>query len=299
MNLNLVKRNIKELGRDLEYYRYLYFYENGKSIDIINELEKYQNEDGGFGNALEPDIRMPHSSATATSVAFQIMKEINYKNCDNIVKSTIKYLENTFDYDNKRWYAANEKVNDFPRAPWWDFLEDEKMTVIDYSFGNPTAELVGFLLDHKDKIKKIDIEKQKDLLIEKLIEKDNANSEHEIYSYLRLYNSLNEKDKKKIYLPLYEAINSLVVYDESKWKEYVPQPVHFLQVVEDNEYFGIKKEELLKNLEYISEQIRKYGYLKINFEWGRMKKDFEIAKNEWVGIFTLQALKALDKFNYL
>jgi hypothetical protein len=39
--------------------------------------------------------------------------------------------------------------------------------------------------------------------------------------------------------------------------------------------------------------------MKINFEWGRMPKDFEKAKKEWIGVFTLQALLALDKFNYL
>jgi hypothetical protein len=173
------------------------------------------------------------------------------------------------------------------------------MTVIDYSFGNPTAEILGFLLEHKDKLKRIKIEDEKDNAINQFIEKENYNSEHEVYSYLRMYNKLSDKDKNLIKPYLEEAIMSLVTYDQLKWGEYVPQPVHFLQIVDDKEYFGIKREELLKNLEYISQNIKKDGYLKINFEWGRMPKEFEKAKKEWIGVFTLQALLALDKFNYL
>jgi hypothetical protein len=216
-----------------------------------------------------------------------------------MLDKTIDYLENTFNYDEHRWYAASSKVNEYPRAPWWDFDEEKNMTVIDYSFGNPTAELLGFLLEHKDKLKEINIEEEKDYTIKKFVDKENYNSEHEVYSYLRMYNKLSDEDKKIIKPYLDEAIMSLVTYDQAKWGEYVPQPVHFLQIVDDKEYFGIKREELLKNLEYISQNIRKDGYMKINFEWGRMPKDFEKAKKEWIGVFTLQALLALDKFNYL
>lgn len=298
MNYREAKNSIKDFGRDLEYYRYLYIFEDGKSIDVVNELKKYQNEDGGFGNALESDMRMPFSSPIATSVAFQIMNEINYENCDEIIEKAIEYLENTFNYQKHRWYAANEKINDYPRAPWWDYDNEKKMTVIDYSFGNPTAEILGYLIKQKNKLKKIDIEKEKNYTMRMFIEKENYNSEHEIYCYLRMYNNLNKVDKEKIKPHLENAISSLVVYDQSKWKEYVPQPVHFLEIVEDNEYFGIKKEELLKNLEYISQSIRRDGYMKINFEWGRMPKEFEKAKKEWIGVFTLKTLKTLEKFNY-
>ena len=299
MNLRIVERNIKAIGRELEKARYDYFFSDGKSENIVDELKKYQNEDGGFGNALESDIRMPNSSAIATSVALQIMNEIKYENCEDFLDKTIQYLENTFNYDEHRWYAVPSKVNEFPRAPWWDFDEEKNMTVIDYSFGNPTAEILGFLLEHKDKLKRINIEEEKDYTINQFIGKENYNSEHEVYSYLGMYNKLSDKDKNWIKPYLDEAIISLVTYDQAKWGEYVPQPVHFLQIVDDKEYFGIKREELLKNLEYISQNIRKDGYMKINFEWGRMPKEFEKAKNEWIGVFTLQALLALDKFNYL
>ena len=36
---------------------------------------RFQNDDGGFGRALEPDFRLPASSAIATAVGFQYLRE--------------------------------------------------------------------------------------------------------------------------------------------------------------------------------------------------------------------------------
>lgn len=52
---NFIYRN----ARPLDFARWQYHFENGRAEDAINVLSHYQNEDGGFGHALEPDFRMP------------------------------------------------------------------------------------------------------------------------------------------------------------------------------------------------------------------------------------------------
>lgn len=40
---------------------------------VVDALRAYQNDDGGFGHALEPDVRCPASLPLATEVALQVM----------------------------------------------------------------------------------------------------------------------------------------------------------------------------------------------------------------------------------
>ncbi|MGY5853921.1 MAG: hypothetical protein RTU92_10170 [Candidatus Thorarchaeota archaeon] len=43
---------------------------HGSKEAVEDELAKYQNTDGGFGNAIEPDFRLRASSPMATSVGW-------------------------------------------------------------------------------------------------------------------------------------------------------------------------------------------------------------------------------------
>ena len=40
---------------------------------VLTTLAAYQNDDGGFGQALEPDVRGPHSETTATLTALELL----------------------------------------------------------------------------------------------------------------------------------------------------------------------------------------------------------------------------------
>lgn len=51
--------------------RYQWF--GGSEDDVISALAAYQNDDGGFGNRLEPDIHHPSSNAFAARIAMQYM----------------------------------------------------------------------------------------------------------------------------------------------------------------------------------------------------------------------------------
>ena len=57
--------------------RWNYLFENGSKEDVASVLKTYQNDDGGFANALEPDCWNINSTPLQTWVATQIIKEIN------------------------------------------------------------------------------------------------------------------------------------------------------------------------------------------------------------------------------
>ena len=80
-------------ARPLDIARWKYLFENGSEEDILIALSVYQNEDGGFGNALEPDYWNPNSSPVQTWVATEIIKEINLNDKNHpIIQGILNYL---------------------------------------------------------------------------------------------------------------------------------------------------------------------------------------------------------------
>lgn len=49
-------------ARPLDLARWQYHFEGGSKEAVLTTLAAYQNEDGGFGHALEPDSWNPNSS---------------------------------------------------------------------------------------------------------------------------------------------------------------------------------------------------------------------------------------------
>src|SRR5215469_13791066 len=75
--LMVIQSYLQEHARKLDLALYEYFFGGASPQLVLNELATYQNADGGFGKALEPDLRLPDSSALATVVAFQYVSLIN------------------------------------------------------------------------------------------------------------------------------------------------------------------------------------------------------------------------------
>lgn len=45
---------------------------------MLTYLQAYQNQDGGFGHALEPDSWNPNSTPIQTATAIEILEEIHF-----------------------------------------------------------------------------------------------------------------------------------------------------------------------------------------------------------------------------
>jgi hypothetical protein len=88
---------------------------------VLGELSKFQNDDGGFGHAMEPGIRMPNSSPLCSSVAFQVLRELEVSDDREIVHSAIGYFANSYQPKIGGWDPTGPDVHDYDRARWWDY----------------------------------------------------------------------------------------------------------------------------------------------------------------------------------
>ncbi len=262
---------------------------------ILDELRWYQNGDGGFGKGIEPDFLLPLSSPLATSVGFRYI--LNLKNVDPspVAEHAIGYLEKTFVSERKGWYAVPEDVNDFPHAPWWHCDEETGITVIDRSWGNPSAEIIGYLCRYRKFLKKLDPDELVEIAAEHLGSIDKFVSEHEVYCYVRLFESLPEDLSERFRDKLTEAVTSIVRPNRKDWDEYVPKPLDFVQK-RDSFRFGMTDDQMDVQLDYLVETLELNGFIEPVWSWGAYPDEWTRSKKVWTGILTLRALISLDEF---
>ena len=65
-------------ARPLDIARWQYHFDGGSKEAVLTALAAYQNEDGGFGHALEPDCWNPNSAPIQTWTATEVLREIDF-----------------------------------------------------------------------------------------------------------------------------------------------------------------------------------------------------------------------------
>lgn len=136
-------------ARLLDRLRFAYFFEGGSKTDVLEALKAYQNEDGGFGHALEPDIRCPQSQPVPTEYALHIMDELEVFD-QGILEGIVRYIR-SITLPEGGVPLAFRGLMAYPHAPWWKTEDDTAANI------NPTGQIMGFLLK-QDAIKGLDQE---------------------------------------------------------------------------------------------------------------------------------------------
>lgn len=277
---------IKEKGRMIDYYLVKGLLENTDK-DIMNELKKYQNEDNGFGNSLEPDIRLPESSVVCTNMAVQILEQIKDQSLtEELREKIVAYYETAYIEELGRWRMVDEKVDSYPRAIWWNYE-----SVDSFTYGNPNPEIIGFLYQNMKYLKKININTEINKVI-KYIESDFKTevTMHSIISMLHFYKKMDKDVKYLIKEKLQKIINKELDEVNGNWNEYGLEP-YKISII-DKRFLDSRRDEYNQNLLFNKELIMK-GLMKPNWNWYQFEEVFNQCKNEWNGYLTFNVLKAL------
>src|SRR5258706_12410408 len=78
-------------ARLIERYLFTCLFDNGSKEPVLAALRAYQNKDGGFGNALEPDKRCPSSQPQDIEITLHILDAINAID-DPMMLRAVNYL---------------------------------------------------------------------------------------------------------------------------------------------------------------------------------------------------------------
>lgn len=290
------KRWILENGRPLEKALMKFHFDSESSQRGIDALKTFQNKDGGFGNAIEPDLRTSASSILGTSIAFQVLRSLMDENKDlNIVKSAIQFILKNYNETDQSWRIIPNEAENLPHAPWWN------QTGREGNFQgfhlNPTAEILGYLYDYKDFVS----DEMLWTLSARVLNGLKSLREIEMHDFLcckRLFESNNLVDtfRQEVESELIRLLDSCIVKDSAKWGGYGLRP---LQVADspDSVFFNKLQESVEENLDYEVDTQDSSGVWFPTWSWGdNFPDEWNKAKKEWMGIVTLDKLNLLRKF---
>jgi hypothetical protein len=103
-------------ARLLDRHRLAVLLHDAPVAPVLASLRAYRNPDGGFGHALEPDVRGPNSEPTATLAALEVLAEIAALD-DPLVAGAAAWVGSISDPDGGVPFVMPEAAS-HPRAPW-------------------------------------------------------------------------------------------------------------------------------------------------------------------------------------
>lgn len=284
MKMEEARKFIYRNARPLDLARWKFLFENGSQEEVLKALAVYQNEDGGFGHGLEPDCLNPNSSPIQTWVATEIIKEVKLDNGDHpMIQGILGYLGETEDFDGHIWANTIETNNDYPHAPWWDYLRAEEPIY------NPTACFIGFILKYGKKDSALyrtacHLAKEAYAFFQ---ENFPMESMHTVSCFVKLYEYLCECDiKEKVDLSefevlLHKQIKHVLTKDTSVWStEYVCKPSLFISSKE-SAFYSENKELCDFEKDFISKTQNPDGTWNITWDWNRYPEQWHVSKNWW------------------
>jgi hypothetical protein len=288
---------LRQHARPLERARYCRHFGCTPVVDARAALAAFQNPDGGFGRALEPDFRLPASSAIATSVAFQHLRELGIPASDPMVSAAVRWTQAAFDPSLERWPAVPPAVNDWPHAPWWTWSGPGERGFA----ANPGVELVAHLWHYNEVADPAFLAAVTEH-VERLVAVWPAMPEmHDLFCLLRLVETpaapaaLRNQAADRVRA----TAGAVVTRDPQAWSSYSVKPL-LMAPRADSLLAPLLDDCLGPNLDYEIEHQGADGAWAPNWHWfGLSPEHWPEAEQEWKGVLTLQMLLTLRSYGRL
>ena len=294
------KTFIFDEGRPLERSLLACYFEKGSHDNVLAELAKFQNPEGGFGRALEPDFRIQDSSALATSIALQILQELRVAAENSLVREAIRYLLNIYDAEHSLWPIIPYHDNTSPHAPWWKY-DVEKMARWNEQCANPGAQIIAHLYHYPDLAPMDFLKEYTQAIVSHLDTRPDAMEMHDIacYIFLTEAESLPDEIRGHIIEKVQRAVACVVTREASQWNSYSMKPL-WVVTSPNSPFFSTISDEVQRNLDYEIERQETDGSWAPNWSWGgAFPEAWQNSEKEWRGVLTLKTLKTLRNFDRL
>ena len=293
-------------ARPLELALWQFYFEGGKAEKVGEILRFYQNEDGGFGNGIEPDCWNPESAPYSTLNAANILREIGMSGAGSQMEQGIfRYLESDAHCTEDGWLFAVPSNDRYPRAPWWSY--DEKVNKVQ-SMG-VTAGLCAYILSCASRESKVYSKAIR--YTEKVLEQaKNAEDFGEmgvgglnVLLYVIEKSGLSERfecgDLKTRGM---ELANAAIERDPEKWNLYTPRPSEIISSPQSPLYQG-NEEIVEKELDYLIDTRNPGGVWNITWTWFQMleqyAKEFAVSETWWMAEKAIEKMRFLRNFDRL
>lgn len=289
-------------ARPLELSLWQYFFEKGRKETVVSTLMFYQNEDGGFGHALEADNWNPNSSPVSTEHALKILMMIEFDELSHpIYQGILKYLNSGKDLLSYGWRFTIPSNDGYPHAPWWDYSEEQNIK----EYIGVTASFTCFILKYCKEVSELRV-KAEDFakrLID-FIENPTSFGDMGIASLYHFVVTLKEihygsYDYDYLLSLLAVKMKDSIEYDTSKWSMYGVRPSNYI-CSPDHPFYEENKEIVLQELDYMIQTLPKDDVWPITWTWFNHMQEYEayfrVSENWWKAFRAIEGVLFLRNF---
>ena len=284
---------LRSQARPLEHALFATYLHGAAPEWALDELAAFQNNDGGFGHGLEPDLQIPGSSILATTVALQHLRSLRVDADHPMVLGAMHYLMCTYNSTKLAWPFVPAQIDDAPHAPWWLYRADLTQYMV-----NPRTEIVGYLFDYPERVP---TEMREGLLTAVIADLENLDRElamHELLCCVRLVETENLPDDARdhLILLLRPLISTGVETDPKAWDGYVLKPLA-VAPSPSSLFANLLQNSIDENLDFEIDRQEKDGSWTPNWSWGETYPEAWLhAKRAWQGILTVDLTNALSAY---
>jgi hypothetical protein len=286
---------IRAHARPLDRSLFVYHFQSGSVDQVIAELVRFQNADGGFGHGLEPDFRLGASSALATTVAFQVLRELGVPSEDPTVGSGIAYFLASFDTVKRKWPSTPKELNDEPHAPWWHHDGDRGNAIDRSGWGNPSAEVVACLREHASLVPSEFLAELTDLAVDDIRSLPDEIDVHAMLCYLRLMDTLPGDSAGPLREKLETSARLGIAGDADGWPGASSSLFPFAPTPE-SPLADVLSASMARRLDTEIERQSDDGSWEPTWAWGQYEDAWQVARRDWQGHLTLQTLVGLRAY---
>lgn len=300
-DLESIRRWMYRNARPLDLARWQYYFEGGSAETVLQALTAYQNEDGGFGHALEADCWNPESAPMQTWTAACILREVGAPKGHPVAQGILRFLDSGAHFVDGLWQGAIPSNNDFPHAPWWTFTERSGE---DWGY-NPTASLAGFILQYDEPGSALYQKGEalaKHAAADFIAGRTKSDDMHEVTVFWELLACCKAAgrtdlfDEKAYEGRLKSAVRALIGNDPSDWTQgYVCTPSCFIRSPQSPFYpgsEGLPEQEC----DLLIQNRNAHGVWNLTWTWGAYEREFAISENWWKANLAIQNLLFLRAF---
>ena len=286
---------LEATARPLELARFRHAFLGAPTDMVLDALGPFQNDDGGFGHALEPDLRTPASSVLCTSVALQILRSLEIPTEHAFASSSVRFLMASLDRDQWGWRIIPQAAESSPRAPWW-YQRGREAHFEAFSL-NPTAEILGYLFDYREHVEEEAVRGVSERVFRE-IGRPAGLEMHELLCCLRLFKtrSLPDTCRDQLRARLNQALPGAVAREPKEWSGYSLRPLQVADAPESPFLVGLQ-DAVAENLDYEIATQNRDGSWTPTWTWDDTYPEaWARAREEWSGVITLDKLLTLRRF---
>lgn len=288
---------LRQQARPLEQALFAYTFEDGGRTVVLAALVPYQNDDGGFGRALEPDMRAAASSVVATTIALGILRRVGATEETSGLPAALVYLIDNYDAESGRWPIISPSVEDAPHAPWWDYAESAAN--FRGFWANPRAAVVGYLWQYRKLVPSPFVEGALRAAATDLLGYAHHMEMHDLLCYIDLVETdgLPGELRQNMTDKLRRAVARSVAMNPAEWGGYNLMPLQVIHSPQSELAPAIDGAALDANLDYLIDTQDADGTWAPNWSWDFVDAAaWAAAEREWRGVLTLRNLETLRAF---